>query len=85
MNCSNNNCSSAGLDLIGLSSSIAILISQNFELEDLGILAALFTTIGDNLALIATSRAACEAQKAINNSEESLDLNISDSNFTNQF
>ena len=84
MNCSNNNCCSAGFDLVGLSSSIAILISQNVELEDLGILAALFTTIGDNLALIATSRASCEAQKAITNLEEPLDLNISNINFTNQ-
>ena len=52
---SNNNCTCAGFDLIGLSSSLAIFISQNVDLENLGILAALFTTIGDNLALIATS------------------------------
>lgn len=59
---SNNNCSSAGFDLVGVSSSLAVFISKNVELEDLGILAALFTTIGDNLALIATSRAACESK-----------------------
>ena len=58
----NNNCSSAGFDLVGISSSLSIFISKNVELENLGILAALFTTIGDNLALIATSRAACETK-----------------------
>ena len=42
MNYSNNNCSSSGFDLIGLSSSIAILISQNVSLENLDILARQF-------------------------------------------
>ena len=65
MSFSNTNCSCSGLDLVGLSSSIAALISQNVDTNDLGILAALFTTIGDNLALIATSRAICESQNEI--------------------
>ena len=79
MNCSNNDCSSSGLDLVGLSSSLAILISKNTDLEDLGILAAFFTTLGDNLALIATSRSICEAK----NSPEILEQtsNISDELF----
>lgn len=63
MSCLNNNCSSAGFDLVGISSSLAIFISKNVNLDDLGVLAALFTTIGDNLALIATSRASCEANQ----------------------
>ena len=62
MSCLNNNCSSAGFDLIGLSSSLAAFISQNVSLEDLVILAAFFTTLGDNLALIATAKSACEAK-----------------------
>ena len=62
MSFSNNNCSCAGFDLVGVSSSLSIFISKNVNFEDLGILAALFTTIGDNLALIATSRAACETK-----------------------
>lgn len=59
---SNNNCSYSGFDLVGLSSSLAVLISQNFDIEDLGVLAAFFTTLGDNLALIATSRTSCESK-----------------------
>lgn len=62
MSISNNNCSFAGFDLVGLSASIAAFISKNSSLNDLVILTALFTTVGDNLALIATSRAACEAE-----------------------
>ena len=62
MSCLNNNCSSSGLDLVGLSSSLAAFISKNISLEDLVILAAFFTTLGDNLALIATARSACETQ-----------------------
>ena len=75
----NNNCSSSGLDLVGLSSSLAILISKNVDIEDLGILAAFFTTLGDNLALIATSKSICKSK----NSPETLEQisNISDELF----
>lgn len=62
MNCSNNNCSSAGFDLVGLSSSLAIFISQNVENDNLGILGAFFTTLGDNISLIATAKTACESK-----------------------
>ena len=43
-------------NLIGLSSSLAILISENLSLDEIGILAAFFTALGDNLSLIATSK-----------------------------
>lgn len=68
MSCSNNNCSCAGFDLVGLSSSLAIFISQNFDSDDLGILGAFFTTLGDNLSLIYTSRSMCESKNSDNNS-----------------
>lgn len=49
-----NNCS--GNNLIGLASSLAILIADDLNTTDLAVLAAFFTTLGDNLALIATTR-----------------------------
>ena len=49
-----NNCS--GYHLVGLSASLAILISEQFETEDLVILAAFVTSLGDNLALLASTR-----------------------------
>lgn len=64
MSCLNNNCSYAGLDLVGLSSSLAIFISQTFNLDDLVILSAFFTTLGDNLALISTSKSICESKNS---------------------
>ena len=39
-------------DLIVLSSTLAIAISKDFTTEDLLLLAAFFTTLGDNLALL---------------------------------
>ena len=66
MSYSNNKCSSAGFDLIGLSSSLAIFTSKNMDADDLGILGAFFTTLGDNLSLIATSRSACESKNNVN-------------------
>ena len=59
----NNKCSCSGLDWLGLSSSFAALISQNTSEEDLIILAAFFTTLGDNLALIATAKSIFESNK----------------------
>ena len=49
-----NNCS--GANLIGLSSSLALIIGEQFDTDDLNILAAFFTALGDNLALIAATR-----------------------------
>ena len=51
---SSNNCS--GCNLVGLASSLAILISQDFDAEDLAILAAFITVLGDNLALLAATK-----------------------------
>ena len=43
----------SGSNLIGLASSLAILISQNLTTDEIGLLAAFFTALGDNLALLA--------------------------------
>jgi hypothetical protein len=39
-------------ELVVLSSTLAIAISKEFSDEDLLVLAAFFTTLGDNLALL---------------------------------
>jgi len=39
-------------ELVILSSTLAVAISKEFSSEDLLILAAFFTTLGDNLALL---------------------------------
>lgn len=49
-----NNCS--GFNLVGLSSSLAILISEQFEADELAVLAAFITALGDNLALLAATK-----------------------------
>ena len=49
-----NNCS--GNNLIALASSLAILIADDLDTNSLSILAAFFTALGDNLALISTTR-----------------------------
>ena len=49
-----NNISSC--DLIGLSSSLAILLGENLSADDASILATFITTLGDNLAIIATKK-----------------------------
>lgn len=40
-------------ELVALSSTLSLSISKSFATEDLLILAAFFTTLGDNLALLA--------------------------------
>ena len=47
---------SNGCNFIALASSLAILISQEFETDDLNVLAAFFSGVGDNLEIIASSR-----------------------------
>ena len=79
-NSNNNTCSSAGFDLIGLSSSLAILISQSVQLEDLDILAAFLTSLADNITLIATSRATCESEQTSNEPKKSANEFINDFN-----
>ena len=45
----------SGSNLIGLASSMAILISQDLTTDEIGLLSAFFTALGDNLALSITS------------------------------
>ena len=49
-----NDCSDS--NLVALASSLAILISKDFETDELNVLAAFFSAVGDNLAIIAASR-----------------------------
>ena len=49
-----NNC--YGYNFLALAASLAILISQEFESDELNILAAFFSAVGDNLAIIAASK-----------------------------
>ena len=41
----------SGSNLIALASSLAILISQDLTSDEIGLLAAFFSALGDNLAL----------------------------------
>lgn len=47
---------SNGCNLIALASSLAIFISKEVETDNLNILAAFFSALGDNIAIIAASR-----------------------------
>lgn len=49
-----NDCS--GYNLIALASSLAILIGEQFDTDDLNVLAAFFSALGDNIAVIAATR-----------------------------
>ena len=46
----------SGCNLIGLSSSLAITLSENLSAGDTAILAAFITALGDNLAILATTK-----------------------------
>ena len=46
----------SGCELVALASIIAITISENKSAEELGFLAAFFTSLGDNLATIALTK-----------------------------
>lgn len=50
-----NNLSSC--DLIGLSSSLAILLGEDLTADELSILSVFFNSLGDNLGIIATKKA----------------------------
>lgn len=50
-------------ELIGLSSSLAIAIGENLSAEEVSILSAFITTLGDNLAIIATQKSLEESDK----------------------
>ena len=43
-------------ELIGLASSLAIAIGKNLSADDVASLAVFTTTLGDNLAIIATQK-----------------------------
>lgn len=43
-------------ELIGLASSLAIAIGENLSADDVASLATFTTTLGDNLAIIATQK-----------------------------
>lgn len=45
-----------GEELVLLASSVAIALAQGLSAEEVGVLAALMTAIGDNLAIIAIDR-----------------------------
>ena len=47
---------SNGYNFIALAGSLAIFISKEFETDDLNVLAAFFSALGDNLAIIAASK-----------------------------
>ena len=49
-----------GSDLVLLAALIAIILSDDLSSNNTGILAGLFTSIGDNLALIAIKKQLCE-------------------------
>lgn len=51
---------SSGSDLVLLAASAAIAIAEGLPAEDIGLLAGLFTAIGDNLAIIAVKKELCE-------------------------
>lgn len=44
----------SGCELIYLASSFAIALSQGLDCDEISILAAFLTAVGDNLAIIAT-------------------------------
>ena len=46
----------SGSNLIAIASSLAILISQDLSADEIGVLAAFFTALGDNLAILAINK-----------------------------
>lgn len=72
--CFNNLC---GSNLIGLSSSLAILLSEELSTDEISLLGAFFTTLGDNLSLIAARQSidnSCKNSNLASSEESFLDL-----------
>ena len=46
----------SGSNLIAIASSLAILISQDLSADEIGVLAAFFTALADNLAILAINK-----------------------------
>lgn len=44
----------SGCELVYLASSFAVAISQGLDCDDINLLAAFFSAVGDNLAIIGT-------------------------------
>jgi hypothetical protein len=62
-----------GDDLVLFASAIAISLSRNRNPAEINILANLFAAVGDNLAIIAAKREACEPQQPAENGSSSGD------------
>lgn len=58
-----NNLSSS--NLIGLSSCLSIFIGEELSIDEIAILATFFTTLGDNLGIIATKRSIQDSKNNI--------------------
>lgn len=66
----------SGANLIGLSSSLSLLISEDLSADELGILSSFFCSLGDNLGLLAGTKAINEAK---NNTKTDSSLDFSSS------
>lgn len=66
----------SGCSLIGLASSFAIAIGENSSVNEVSTLAAFFSALGDNLAIIAT-------QKAMEDTTNSNTYNLGKNNICN--
>lgn len=53
-------------NLIGLSSSLSILLGENLSTNEISLLATFFSALGDNLSIIATKRAIEESSTNTN-------------------
>lgn len=57
-------CSQGGEALIALAALVSFQLSQGRSADELAVLAAFFSVLGDNLALIAARRVICESGTA---------------------
>lgn len=57
------NCPS-GCELVTLANTISCIIAKNLSLNDITILGAFLTSLGDNLATIAAVQSACESNSS---------------------
>lgn len=66
-------------NLIGLASSLAILIAEDLNTEEIGILSAFFSALGDNLAIItATPLNSSQSQNNTQNSNSNNSISNSE-------
>lgn len=59
-------CKNAGFNLVIFSSLLSILIAKDLSIDDQILLSALLQSIGENLSVIATVQANCEAKSQDN-------------------